>query len=210
MGHNKKNEKDVALQIKQINEESKKKKPPKFRRHLHQGADIILVLFHSLLPLAIGAFLISLTILDDLKMSPSYFNYLGFFTGTGAIVLQITMVIRTLAPRYADKFMNWSMLFVDLIQFLVCAAGAIVTIVFTGKTHITVAAISLVNIVFCILPAFLAITSLMTAQQSPENQELMSHEPSYASGRAHPTVVIRRISSDIMLDNSPSKYYAIR
>ncbi|VDL59816.1 unnamed protein product [Hymenolepis diminuta] len=210
MGHNKKNEKDVVPQIKQDNAEPKKKKFPKFRRHVHQGADIILVLLHSLLPLAIGAFLISLTILVDLQVSSSYFSYLGFLTGSGAIVLQITMIIHTLAPRNADKFMNWLMLSVDFIQFLVCTAGAIVTIVFTGKTHITVAAISLVNIIFCILPAFLAITSLMAAHQNSGNQESISREPSYASGRANPTVVIKRISSDIMLDNFHSKYYASR
>nr|CDS26748.1 expressed conserved protein [Hymenolepis microstoma] len=199
MGNNKKNTKDVAPKYK--GNSKKPKKFPKIRRHVHQNSDTILIFLHSLFPLAIGGYLIYQDIPNDPPKSYPYFDYLGVLTGIVAILLHLTMIARTLASRCGAKFMNWLMLSVDLIQFFVCSVGSIVTLVYTGKEHIAVVAISLTNIVFCILPAFLAVTSLMNAPENSETQFSISNTASYASGRVKPAVIIRRIP-DNMSDSS--------
>ncbi|KAM7532560.1 hypothetical protein Aperf_G00000129360 [Anoplocephala perfoliata] len=189
---------------------TKKKRFPKLRHSVHQNGDILLILIHSLFPLGIGAYLIGQELLTDHSSSSSVFFYLGYLTGSGDIALQLTMIARALTPGSAAKFMDCLTFTVAVFQFLVCSIGAALTFVFTGRAHDSVAAVSAASIIFCILPAFLAITSLMNAHTYSEKRGKISYEASFASGRSKPPVIIKRISSDVMHSEPSGKYYLNR
>lgn len=169
------------------------------RRHLHHSADSYLVFFYSLFPLTVGAYLISLAITDGMpKNSSSFFDYLGFLTGIGIILLQLTMILRVLAPKSAATCMNWMLLIVAIGHFVSSVSSSIITVVFTGKENIEVAGISLATMTFSILPAFLCITSLMDAGGTFESMREVERKSSFASNQARSVVVIKRMSSDVM------------
>lgn len=199
--------KQMAIQSFDNASATKKKRCPELRCSVHQNADILLILIHSLFPIGIGAYLIAEEIrLGHLSGSP-VFHYLGYLTGSGGIALQLTMIARAQTPGFAAKFMDCLTIIVAVFQFLTCSVGATLTFVFTEKTHAFVASISAASIVFCFLPAFLAITSLMNARNYSEDRGKIPYEAYFASGRSKPPVVIKRISSDVMHSEPPGKYY---
>ncbi|VDO12219.1 unnamed protein product [Rodentolepis nana] len=199
MGLGKKNTKDVTPKYKANGK--KPKKFPKLRRHVHRNADTILIFLHSLLPLTIGGYLIYQGVPNDPPKPNFLFGYFGIAVGIVAIVLHLIMIVRSLVSKRAAYFMNWLMLTVDVVQFLLCVVSSSVMLVFTGKEYITLAGISLANTIFCILPAFLAFTSLMNTPKNSETHFSVTNPASYASGRAKPAVVIKRIPDDTSVNS---------
>ncbi|VDK22162.1 unnamed protein product [Taenia asiatica] len=169
-------------------------RPPKserlqyVRRSIHRNSDILLILLHSLFPLAVGAFLVAQEALAN--GNRPHTGILGYLTGCGGIILQITLIARTLAPSTAARVMDVLTICVSVLQFLSCTVGAFVFLAVVGKAYL-VTSVSLANAIFCILPTFLAVTSIIAERKGSEGVGRSRNEPLFASSRSHPPIIVR-------------------
>ncbi|VDM34651.1 unnamed protein product [Hydatigera taeniaeformis] len=200
MVFHKKNQQQVDDSV--ITRRTKSESLKYFRRGIHRNSDILLILLHSLFPLAIGAFLIAQEALVTANTSRT--NILGYLTGSGGIVLQLTLIARTLAPLTAARLMDVLTICVAALQFLNCTVGALVFLVMAKKIYL-VASVSLANSIFCILPAFLAVTSIIAESKGNKGIGRRRNEPCFASSCSRLPVVIKGKSNRLADSAQTSK-----
>lgn len=164
------------------------------RRSIHRNSDILLILLHSLFPLAVGAFLIAQEALAS--ANTPHTGILGYLTGSGGIILQLTLIARTLAPSIAARVMDVLTICVSVLQFLSCTVGAFIFLAVVGKAYL-VTSVSLANAIFCILPTFLAVTSIMAERKRSEGVGRSRNAPRFASSRSRPPIIIKGESNKV-------------
>ncbi|CDI98263.1 expressed conserved protein [Echinococcus multilocularis] len=168
---------------------SKSKSLQSVRSGIHRNSNILLILLHSLFPLAIGVFLIAQEALASANNTPRS-GVLGYLTGSGGILLQLTLIARTVVPSNVARFMDMLTICVAVIQFLSCTVGAFIVLAVVRKIYL-VFSVSLANAIFCILPIFLAATSIMGEQKASESVGDCRNKPPFASSRLRSPFIVK-------------------
>ncbi|KAL5109352.1 hypothetical protein TcWFU_008681 [Taenia crassiceps] len=165
-----------------------------YKKKQQQINDSVTTRSSSLFPLAVGAFLIVQEALFGANMPHA--GILGYLTGSGGIILQLTLIARTLAPSVATRVMDVLTICVSGLQFLSCTVGAFVFLAVVGKFYL-VTSVSLANAIFCILPTFLAVTSIMAERKGSESIGRSRNELRFASDRFIPPVIVKVESNKV-------------
>ncbi|VDD79460.1 unnamed protein product [Mesocestoides corti] len=143
-------------------------KPKRFkriRRAFHARADLILVLLYSVFPT-----IISLTlIIQEFKITDctaKFSGFVGYMTGAGGILVQLVLILCTVAPTSVGSQMDGLLICTAALQTTGCIVGASMVLFQTGKQHIFLASLSLVNVVFCVMPIFLGVASFTARRKA--------------------------------------------